>query len=39
MGSGPDAGLDESPFGLSHLEEEMSPMLEARVAGEWESEP
>ena len=32
------AGLDESSFGLSHLEEEMSREFEARVADEWESE-
>ena len=32
------AGLDESPFGLSHLEEEMSLVFEARVAVKWESE-
>ena len=32
------AGLDESSFGLSHLEEEMFREFEARVADEWESE-
>ena len=32
------AGLDESSFGLSHLEEEMSQEFDARVADEWESE-